>query len=340
MIQLPRRRAALPAALALLALVLLSAGPAVAGQPGRLCVYDPSGANGDVFNLMKDYQAAAVAWGVDFELKPYTDEKTAAEDFKAGQCEAVLMTGTRCRQFHKFAGTLEAMGGLPEYGQLKSIVRSLSKAGAAKLMTSGDYEVGGIFSGGAVYLFVRDKAINSAEALAGRRLATLDFDVAAKTMVKQVGASMVAADVGTFAGMFNNGSVDACYAPATAYQALELYKGIGSGGGVVRYPLAQMTLQLLFRTGDMPEGFGASSRTYAASRFDAGLKLVKGAEKAISKWIDISKEDKGRYDQMFQAVRIALRDDKRVYHKSALKLMRKVRCKSDPARAECAEALE
>ena len=67
-------------------------------------------------------------------------------------------------------------------------------------------------------------------------------------MVQKVGASMITADVATFAGMFNNGSVDACYAPAFAFNALELYKGVGKKGGVIQYPLAQMTLQLLIHS--------------------------------------------------------------------------------------------
>jgi hypothetical protein len=32
---------------------------------------------------------------VDFHLRAYTDEKIAIDDFKAQQCEAVLMTGAR-----------------------------------------------------------------------------------------------------------------------------------------------------------------------------------------------------------------------------------------------------
>ena len=252
------------------------------------------------------------------------------------------MTGTRCRAFHKFAGSLEAMGGLPEYKNLESAVKSLSRAGAAKLMKRGDYEVAAIFPAGAVYLMVRDRTINSAEKLAGKRLATLDFDSAAKVMVRQVGASLVAADVGTFAGMFNNGSVDACYAPATAFTALELHKGIGSQGGIVRYPIAQMTFQLLMRSADFPADFGLKSREYAGKTFGTALKIVKKAEAGIAKkyWIDISDDDKARYDEMFLEVRLKLRDDKKVYNKTALSLMRKIRCKANPARAECAEKRE
>ncbi len=339
----------IPAALAVCAMAL-ALGPLAptqaraAGVSKTLCVFDPSGSNGQVFQLMKDYKLEAVAWGVDFDLKPYTDEKLAADDFKAGKCDASLITATRLRPFHKFAGTLEAMGALPDYAITERVIKSLSKPGASKLMTNGDYEIAAVFPGGAIYLFVNDRSVNTVDALAGKKIATLAYDEASKTMVKKVGASMTAADVGTFSGLFNNGNVDACYAPAFAYDALELYKGIGEKGAVVRYPLAQMTLQLLIRSKDFPDGFGQKSRALAAQNFDKGLKVAREAEKRIpaKHWLDIPAADKLRYDEMLREVRIALRDDPDValYHPIALKLFRKARCKKDPTRAECAEKVE
>ncbi len=312
-------------------------GTAFASGKKSLCIYDPVGVHGDIFNMMKQYQLGALSLGVEFELKPYTNEKTAAADFKAGQCQAALITGTRARPMHKFAGTIEAMGALPEYAQLETIVGALSRPGAAKYMKSGAYESAGMFPAGAVYLYVRDKSINSVERLAGKRLATLAFDEAAKTMVRKVGASMIAADVSTFASMFNNGNVDACYAPAFAYKALELYKGIGDSGGVIRYPLAQMTMQLLIRSADFPGGFPQKSRALAAKSFSKSLKVSKQAEQAIpgTHWVEIPDGDKKKYDSMFKNVRVELRDGSKVYDGTALKLMKKVRCKSDASRAEC-----
>lgn len=330
------------ALVATLTAVTVAAPTTAHAEKRSLCVYDPSGGRGDIFNMMQDYKAAALGWGADFKLKPYTDEKTAAEDFKAGQCHAVLMTGTRTRQFQKFAGTLEAMGALKSYPDLKMVIKTLAKPKAGKLLISGEYQVAGIFPGGAVYMLVRDRTVDTVGELAGKRVATLEYDDAAKTMVRQVGASLVAADVGTFAGMFNNGKVDACYAPATAYKALELDKGVGTKGGVIRYPLAQLTLQLLVRTKDFPADFHVKSRAYASKNFAKALKLVTAAEDAIpdKAWIEIPDGDKGRYDEMFLDVRIRLRDKEKLYHKSTLKLLRKIRCKSNPARAECAEKRE
>lgn len=320
------------------------AAPALAQTPQQatLCVFDPAGGNGDVFNAMKDYKAAALAWGVEFDLKPYTDEKTAAEDFKTRKCTAAMITGTRARQFHKFIGTIEAMGALPTYKALRMVALNIQSPKAAQLMKAGDYEIGGLFPGGAVYLLVRDRAVDSVKELAGKRLATLDFDDAAKTMVKQIGATLVPADVSTFAGMFNNGSVDAAYAPAAAYKALELYKGVGDKGGVIRYPLAQMNLILLSRTGDLPAEFFTKSREYAVSNFDKALKRVEAADKDVpaAKWVDIPDADKKEYDQMFLDVRVQLRDSQKVYDGTMLKLMRRIRCKLDATRAECAEKRE
>jgi basic membrane lipoprotein Med (substrate-binding protein (PBP1-ABC) superfamily) len=117
---------------------------------------------------------------------------------------------------------------------------------------------------------------------------------------------------------------------------------VGSKGGVIRFPLAQMTLQLFVHSDRFPEGFGNQSRSYSMKNYSQALKLVKKAEKDINKksWIEISGEDKKRYEQMFQEVRLRLRDKHKVYHKTALTLMRKVRCKKEGARAECAEKKE
>lgn len=329
--------------LALLA-VTLGAPQLAAAQPAakKLCVFDVSGKNGDIFNMMKDYQARALEWGIKFEMKPYTDEKIAAGDFKAGQCDAVLATGTRVRKFHSLAGTVEAMGALPTYAHLHKMLVNMHHKRMGKLMKKGQFEVAGLFPAGAVYLFVNDRNIDTVGELSGKKIATLDYDPAAKKMVAHVSASIAGADITTFAGMFNNKSVDACYAPATAYKALELYKGIGTKGGVVRYPIAQLTLQLLIRTDAFPEGFGQSSRDYASGKYQAALDLVKKAEKEIPEkaWIDIPAKDKEAYDEMFRSVRIQLRDNDKVFHKTGLKLMRKIRCKIDAARAECAEKTE
>lgn len=320
----------------------LGAGAAAAAESKSLCIYDPSGANGDIYNLMKDYKTAAMGWGVDFAMKPYTDEKTAAEDFKAGKCDAVVLTSTRVRLFHTFAGSLEAMGALTSYDQLATVVQQFATPKGGALLKTPEYNILGVFPGGAVWLFVRDRNIDTVPELAGKRLATLDYDEAAKTMVRHVGASMVPADLGNFAGMFNNGNVDACYAPSIAYKALELYKGLGKTGGVARYILSQLTFQIVTRAPAFTDDFANNSRKWGADNFARYRALVEKADKQMpaNAWIDIAPADKEKYDAMFQAVRLKLRDEVKVYDKNMLTLLRRVRCKAEPARAECAEQKE
>jgi hypothetical protein len=56
-------------------------------------------------------------------------------------------------------------------------------------------------------------------------------------------------------------------------------------------------------------------------------------------WIDLDNDAKQEYGEMLRDVRIKLRDQG-VYDGKMLKLMRKLRCKTNPAAAECVEKLE
>lgn len=320
------------------------AATALAGEPRTLCVYDPSGANGDAFATMKDYQVAASQWGIDFELKPYTNEKTASDDFKAKKCDAVFLTGVRARSFSKAASTLEALGAISSYELLGKAIELLSqkKAINTKLMKSGNYETAMIMPMGAVYLMVRDRNWKSIEDIAGKRITTIDFDQAALHMVKLVGASMVSADISTFSGIFNNGAADICYSPATAFKPLELEKGVKAKGGIVRYPIAQLTGQVVIHADRFPEDYGQKSREYGAASFSKIVKLSTTADASIDKkyWIDITDEAKAKYDQIFLDVRIQLRDNEKIYDKTMLSIMRRLRCNQDKNRPECVDQKE
>ena len=318
------------------------ASTAAANESRTLCVYDPSGANGDAFATMKDYQVAASQWGIDFQLKPYTNEKTASDDFKAKKCDAVFLTGVRARSYSKAASTLEALGALPSYELLGDAIALLAQPKAAKMMKNGDYETAMIMPMGAVYLMVRDRAWSSIEAIAGKRVTTIDFDQAAIYMVKLVGASMVSADISTFSGIFNNGAADICYSPATAFKPLELEKGVKAKGGIVKYPIAQLTGQILIQSDKFPEDFGQKSRQYGSDNYKKILQISTKSDASIDKkyWIEIDDAARAKYDQLFLDVRVHLRDNEKIYDKAALSLMRRLRCSKDKNRPECAQKLE
>lgn len=306
-----------------------------------ICVFDPLGANGSLFNTMKDYRTVAFDWGVDLEPRAYTDEKIAVDDFKAGQCDAALVTGARARPFNKFTTTIEAIGAIGDETMLRKLLATISSPKAAKYMREGQYEVAGIMPAGPIYLFTRDKSIDTLEELSGKRIATIDYDAPSIFMVNHIGASMVPSNSANFSGKFNNGSVDIAYAPAVAYKPLELYKGLEENGGILRFVLAYMDFQIILRADKFPKGFAQKSRTAVASYFDKVNEFVEKETKEIDPkyWIDLSAEAKHQYGGMLRDVRIKLRDQG-VYDGKMLKLMRKLRCKTNPAAAECVEKLE
>lgn len=322
------------------AAILVALPAAAEPVKATLCVYDPSGESGDLYKAIVPYALAALEWGVDFgHPQVRQDEKIAAEDFRAGKCDAVVFTGVRARQFVPYAGTVEALGAVQSYKQLKMTLGALARPSEAPHMKNGGYETVGILGAGAVYLFVHDRNLKDASSLAGKRIATLDYDAAANLMVGRVGAAAVTADISTFSGMFNSGSVDIAYAPATAYKPLELGKGVGSTGGVVRFPLAQLTFQIVTHSDKFPADFGAASRKYVAGQFDTMLRMITRAEQDIpaSAWIDVP--DASSYDTLFQTVRVEL-GNQGVYDKKLLHKLKLMRCHDNGARAECADSKE
>ncbi|WP_430461619.1 putative solute-binding protein [Thalassolituus sp. LLYu03] len=316
--------------------------PALAAPVERtFCVFDPVGAKGPVFDAMRDYQTSALEWGVNFELKAYTSEAVVLADFNAGNCDAMGVTGTRVRPYNGFTASIEALGGVTDYAQLQELIAMLARPQAAKYMREGNYEVAGIMPGGAVFVFVRDQAINSVQAAAGRRIATLDYDQASLKVVEHIGATMVPSTVATFAPRFNNGDVDIAYAPAIAYQPFEMYKGLGSQGGIYNFSLAQMNFQLVVRADRFPAGFAQSSRDYAFRNFDKAMEHIRTAEAGIPDqyWLALPEKMIGDYREMLRQIRIELANEG-VYDKRMMKLMLKLRCRANAAHHECAEQAE
>ena len=321
----------------------LGAMTAHAAEKRTLCVFDIIGTSGDTYNLMKDYRTAALNWGIDFNLKVYTDEKIAAEDLKAGQCDAAAITGIRARQFNQYTGSLDSVGSIPTYEHMKTAIQVLSSGNPRinEKLVSGVYEIDGIAPMGAAYLFVKDRSIDTVGELSGKTIAVMDYDAAQGKMAAKVGMSPVASDITNFAGRFNNGSVDICFAPALAYSALELYKGMQPNGGIVNYVLGQLTLQIVARKDRFPAGYGDQSRKYVFGQFDRAMRIIDNADKEIDKkwWINIPKADAARYDEMMRESRIDLASEG-IYDKDMMTLLRKIRCKLDASRAECVNPQE
>jgi hypothetical protein len=320
---------------------------AIAGQPlmaqeddvveRSFCVFDPVGANGPLFNLMQSARPMALENGVDLELRAYTSEKIAAEEFRNGQCDSVLITGTMARDFNRFTGTIEAMGALPGQEEMRMMMQVLSQDNARKYLQTDKYEVVGVLPAGAINLYLDDRRIDSVDKLQGKRIATMDHDKAAITLVRHVGGSVVGSSTSNFSGRFNNGSVDVAYAPAVAYEPLELYRGLGDDGGIMDYNVAQMTFQILVRRERFPEKYITNIRDYAFSRVDEAYEIIADAKSGIkdSYWMSPTQQERNDYDAMLQQVRQQLRDEGE-FDETALRLMKGIRCRVDGSRAECA----
>lgn len=331
----PSSRACRPTSLFLMTLLLLASGQAQAGKV-IFCVFDPLGRNGDAYNQAKDYALVSRKWGVEMELKPYTDERVAAEDFKAGQCDGVAITTVRARQFTPFTGSIDSVGALPTSQHMRALEALLANPKMAPRMINGPYEVAGIVPMGPAYVMVRDRRINSVEKAAGKRVAVLDQDKAQASIVQKLGAQPIAADITNFAGKFNNNQADIVVAPIVLYKPLELYKGVGTEGAIYRFPLGQVTASMLIRRDRFPPDFGQKCRTYALSQLDKAFSLIARAEREVPEhqWLDLSAADQTRYVQMMREARILLVQEN-IYDKDMMKLLKNLRCRMDTSNAEC-----
>ncbi|WP_173911969.1 putative solute-binding protein [Acinetobacter sp. Marseille-Q1618] len=302
-----------------------------------MCVFDLVGKNGDVFNLMKDYQLAAKSWGADIELKVNQNEAVIAEDFKAGKCDGISVTGMRGRQFNNFTGSLDAIGAIPDLNLAVKVMQGLTSPNFAKHMTNGQYEVVGVIPVGDAFLMVNDRNINTVAKAAGKKIAVLDYDQAQKIMVQQIGAQAVSADVTNFGAKFNNGQVDIIGAPAAVFKPLELHKGLGSKGAIVNYPILQVTGNLIIRKDKFPEGFGQKSRDWVKGQLPRAFTIL-GKMKAdipAKYWMQVPAGDKPGYQKLMRESRISL-TKQGVYNKQMMKLLWQFRCKNDPKNFECA----
>lgn len=338
-------------AAAVCAASLLSA-PAQAAQ--KVCVYDFIGASGDLFNMVRDYALAMQRDGVFLELKGYNDEAAALEAYKSGQCDGFVGTAFRSRQFNVVAGSIDSLGAttivrkgnvdMPaSYEVMRKLIQTYAAPSpqVAKLMTNGEHEVAGIAPAGAAYPFVNDRKLSLVEALAGKRIVAFDYDKAQAAMIQRIKAVPVSATISNFHLKFNGGQADMMAAPTIAYQPLELHKGLGSKGAVVRFPLLLVSYQMVIRHAQFPDGFGAKSRTFWAGQFDRMLQLIRRADTTIppARWEDLNPDDAVKYTLLLRESRIQL-TQQGLYDKRGLKVLKRIRCHVNPGDAECETKLE
>lgn len=301
-----------------------------------ICIWDIGGRSGPVFNAAMEQRALAVEYGIDLEMVPYTSETVMVDEFKAGRCDAALMSGLRARQFNLYSGTIDAIGAIPDQKHMHTLLKVLAHPKQARHMVQGEYVVMGVYPAGAAHIFVNDRSISSLAKAAGKRVAVLDYDVTQAEMVAAIGATPVTTDIVSAPNKFNNGQVDILPAPLAAYEILELYKGMSPDGGVVDYPLAQLSMQLIGRRDKFPNAVAQLIREASFEAYPQVLKRIELETRRVpERWmIKIPEKDKQEYEVMMQDARNALREQN-YYSADMLNLQRKIRCKFDPTRPEC-----
>lgn len=305
-----------------------------------VCVFDLLGKSGESYQMAQEWALAAKGWGAEVNLIPRQDEAVADNDFKAGKCDGVFMTAMRARQYNKFAGSIDALGGAPSNAiAQRAISFALDKRNAAKMVTTlggKKYEVAGISPLGSAFIFVRDKNINSIEKAAGKKFAVLGYDDAQKIMVQRVGAQAVISDVSNFVAKFNNGQVDMVGAPAYAYKPLEIYKGLGNNGAMFNFPVLQVTADFVIRPEQFPAGFGQKSRDWFVKNLPKAMSMINRLEGEIpAKYkMNLSAEDKTKYQKMLRDGRMDM-TKRGIYDPAMMSVLKRARCSVEKTNFEC-----
>lgn len=281
----------------------------------------------------------------DMYFKIYTSEAIVAEDFAARKCHAAIMSNMRARKFNNFVGSIDALGAVPDYKHLTTLIKMLSNEKLNRYMVNKKYEVVGIMPAGAAYIFVNDRKINDLGKAAGKRVAVMDFDKSQQKMVQNMGAQPVSVDISNMGTKFNNGQVDIMAAPALLFYPFELYKGLekrdANGkkqvkGAIIDFPLLQLTLVGLMHKDHFPDGVGQLIREYAATQLKPSYDFVEKTENSIPKkyWMKIAKHDLPSYHKLMRENRIQMTKEGH-YHPKMMRLLKRIRCKHNPTHYEC-----
>ncbi|MED5238869.1 MAG: putative solute-binding protein [Pseudomonadota bacterium] len=307
----------------------------------HICLWDLSGKSGPIFNGATNLRLDLIRYNMDISLEAFTNEGVLAASLKNGHCDAALMSGFRARQFNRFSGTIDAIGALPDLEHMKILLRTLAHPNLDKYMVSNKYQTLAVTPAGAAYLFVDDKRMNSLAQAAGKKVAVLDFDPGQSRLVTHIGAAPVSTTMATAPNLFNNGTVNILPAPLIAYEVLELYKGMDPDGGIVDYPIVQLTAQLIAHTDRFPPAIAALIREVAADSFSSIQTALEreAGEIPAHWWIDVSTSNRQEYDSMMRAARLKLRESG-YYDATMLSIMKRIRCNQAPQRPECSQETE
>ena len=306
----------------------------------QVCVFDLLGKAGESYKFLEEWALVSKKWGAQVQLISFQDEDLADKAFQNDKCDAVYMTSMRARTYNKFAGSIDALGGVPSNKIAQKAVEYVLDPRNTKRMTTylqgESYEVAGIGLIGSAYIFLKDRSLNTIEKAQGKKFAILHYDRAQRVMVERVGAVPVMSDISNFIKKFNTGEVDVVAAPAYAYKPLEIEKGLGSKGAMLNFPVVNVTADLIVRPERFPAQFGEQSRQWFLQKIPQSFAMVQRLEAAIPSKIkmQLSKEDKEKYQRLLREGRIDL-TKQGVYDPGMMRVLKKARCTVERTNFEC-----
>ena len=307
----------------------------------HFCIWDPLGKLGPIASTVQDQTVRSVHYGLDASIAIFNNEQELIENFKKEKtCDAILVRGALAREFNKFAGTIEAIGALPERKHLQLLMQVFTNPRLNRYMTDGEYTVMGFATIGGNYAFMRDRAYNSLSALEGKQVAVQAIEAPMKALVNQYGGTPIEGGMMRNVLAYTDERVSSMISTAIAY----LVMGSGQSGdstGVLRNPLSQSTMQLIGRAEQFPdelaqllrEDFLLKFNNYAG-RVDTEMNLVPDEF-----WIETPLEETEKLEDIAREVRLAMRD-RGFYDATMLRITRKIRCRFNPDKAECLDPVE
>ena len=167
-------------------------------------------------------------------------------------------------------------------------------------------------------------------------IGVLAVDPSQKRMAERVGMKPILMTIDDAPARFTRGEFDIIPMPAIAYTAFEGDKILGPNGGVLKYPMALMTINFIFHNGTYPADFAQKSRQWFAQTSPRMFKTVAQWDASIpsGRWIQIKEIDREGYERLVSQLRKEFIENK-VYDRVMLNLIRHLRCQEDKTFLEC-----
>ena len=314
----------------------------VNGRVSRtFCVWDPLGKIGPIAVTSEDQAVRSIHYGLEATIIIFNNEKELIENFRTQDtCDAILVRGAIATEFNKFAGTIEAIGALPERKHLQLLMQVFTNPRLNHYMTDGKYTIMGVATIGGNYAFMGDKSFQSLSDLKSRRIAVQSIEKPMKELALAYGATPIEGEMMANVQTYADNKVASMLSPAIAYLVMGSGQS-GAGTGVLRNPVSQSTMQLIGRAEQFPDELAQLLREDFLLKFDNYAGRVDNEMNLVPDdfWIETPEDKMKEFDSVAQTVRLKMRDEG-YYHPAMLRIARKIRCRFDPERNECIDPVE